>query len=125
MNCSSIHFPDFLVCARNNEVVCRLFSISTLISTLTLCLLLWSIGLGSRSRSILKVFLFICICAIESNIGLRSRSRSILKIADRLPARVAFHAFSPEDVPPSIGVASSTNLPRKGHSMLFSSAKRY
>ena len=42
------------------EVVCWLFSISTLISTLTLC-------------------------SIEANIALGSRSRSILKIADRLP----------------------------------------
>ena len=67
----------------NVEVVFRLFSISTLILTLTLCSLLWSMRLGSRSRSILKIF--ICICSIEANIGLRSRSRSILKIADRLP----------------------------------------
>ena len=64
-----------------SEVVCRLFSISTLILTLTLSLLLWSIWIGIFSISTLTSTL--TLCSIEANIG--SRSRSILKIAERLP----------------------------------------
>ena len=69
------------------EVVCRLFSISTLILTLTLCLLLWSICMWIGIFSISTLISTLTICSLDANIGLGSRSRSILKIAERLPPR--------------------------------------
>ena len=75
----------YYISKQDTEVVCGLFSISTLILILSLCLLLWSICIRIGLLSISTLISTLTLCSLEASIGIGSRSRSILRIAHRLP----------------------------------------